>query len=50
LPLFFQNFQQHDCSEFAKIFLDQLEKEIKKEKLRNIVNDYFQGSLVQEIK
>jgi ubiquitin C-terminal hydrolase len=49
LPEFFQNFQQHDCSEFAKVFLDQLEKEVKAMEKRNIIYDHFQGKLIQRI-
>ena len=29
LPKFFQNYEQHDWSEFAKIFLDKIEEEVK---------------------
>lgn len=49
LPEFFQNSEQHDCSEFAKIILDQLEKEVKALKKRNIVSDYFKGKVIQRV-
>lgn len=46
----FQNYHQHDWSEFAKVFLDQLEVEFKKDQKENFIDNFFTGRLIQQIK
>jgi hypothetical protein len=43
--------EQHDCSEFARVMLDQLESEIKKAgpSIRNINSEYIEGIKVNRI-
>jgi ubiquitin C-terminal hydrolase len=44
LPPFFRSgYDQHDCSEFAKIVLDKLEQETKSQE--NLTSKYFEGKL-----
>ncbi len=41
--------EQHDCSEFARIFLDKLESEIKQSSVENINLKYLEGKKVNLI-
>jgi ubiquitin C-terminal hydrolase len=42
--------EQHDSSEFARIFLDKLESELKQSSnLENINKKYLEGSKVHQI-
>lgn len=48
LPSFFKDsFEQHDCSEFAKILLDKIEQETKSDV--NLTGKHFEGKLATKI-
>jgi hypothetical protein len=49
LPDFFKNSEQHDCSEFAKLFLDKLETELKSCNLPNIIENHLGGININTI-
>ena len=45
LPKFFQNYMQHDCSEFSKILIEKLESEEGKtdDVKKLLINKYLMG-------
>eukprot|EP00347_Sterkiella_histriomuscorum_P008207 403345967 len=49
LPDFFKNYEQHDCSEFAKLLLDKIERESIQCESKNIIREHLIGEKINQI-
>lgn len=50
LPGFFQGYEQHDSSEFARLLLDKLESELRTSQQEDYIQKHIEGMKVNKIK